>query len=82
MENLIIDPEDTKWQPKAPSVDNEVDSGEGLVTVTDRVYWLMMCDSNGRKIFSIIGYKILNIAPCAPYSRSLLFTLYVVVCIC
>ena len=61
MENLIIDPEDTKWQQKAPSIDNKVGSGEGAVTVTDRVYWLMICDSNGRKIFSIIGYKILKI---------------------
>ena len=55
MENLIIDPEDTKWQQKAPSVDDKVGSGEGPVTVTDRGYWLMMCDSNGRKVFSIIG---------------------------
>ena len=65
MENLIIDPEDTKWEQKAPFVDNKVGSNKGAVTVTDRGYWLMMCDSNGRKVFSIRGYKILNIVPYA-----------------
>ena len=35
------------------------------------------------RFFSIIGYyKILNIVPCAIYSRYLFFISYIVVCIC